>query len=512
MSGCTIVEVLARRATDAPDALAFDIGGHSITFGQLFESARILAGRLAHLGLQPGDRCALVLPTGHDFIGLVYAIQMAGGTPVAIDPAAPAALRARRLRMLAPAIVVAPDVAAVQPGPYTVSSPSVLRHAGGSDPVRRAVSPEDLAYLQLTSGSTGDSRAAAITHRALMAGLEGLRERFDLTPSDVMAGWSPMHYTPGLVRYVFATVHAGCQTHLIPPSAMDLGRWIDLLARTGATVTSAPDFAYRLAARTAGPGATLRALRVATNGGEQVRASTIEAFERAFGLSNVVQPAYGLAEATLIVASGAPGDAVVVDAAGSVSCGPPLAGVEVRTIAADGRICSSGEEGEIQVRGTALFEGYHGDAAQTAAVLRGGWLCTGDVGAIDARGSLYPRARARALIKRAGVGLAPREIEEPIEAFAEVVGAAAIGVPRAGRSTDDLVLVVETAADVRLCGAGMVQRVTRAVIEAVGMAPSEVIVVPPASIPRTASGKILRLELSQRLTDAEFLARAFVSR
>jgi acyl-CoA synthetase (AMP-forming)/AMP-acid ligase II len=253
----------------------------------------------------------------------------------------------------------------------------------------------------------------------------------------------------------------------------------------------------------------LSTLRVATNGGETVRASSIDAFERAFGLSGVVQPAYGLAEATLIVTSRRPGDRIVVDETDSVSCGPPLAGLEVRIVADDGRTCAPGCEGEIQVRGAAVFQGYHGDQNQTGAVLRGGWLCTGDLGVLDEHGDLYPRARTRALIKRAGAGLAPREIEECVEKFEDVVSSAAVGVARPERFTEDLVVVVETHADVRACGAAIVERVTRTILQTIGVAPSQVLVVPPSSIPRATSGKILRLDLERLLVDEAFLRKAF---
>jgi fatty-acyl-CoA synthase len=514
-SAGTILDALARQARDTPHARAFLVEGQSMSFGQLSEDAHSLERRMVDARLSPGDRCAMLLPTSLDLIRLVYAVQIAGAIPVAIDPSLAPALRDRRLRMLTPRLVVTtPPLAAElleSPSPVAplIVTVEELRRRLGATRTAPAPLPDDIAYLQLTSGTTGEPRAAAVSHRALLAALEAMRERFETTPRDIMAAWVPLYYTPGLVRYVFGTVYFGCQSHLIRPSAMQLGRWLDLLVRTGATITSAPDFAYRLAARTApGHSVTLRALRVATNGGETVRASTIDAFERAFGLSGVVQPAYGLAEATLIVTSRRPGDRVVVDEAGSVSCGQPLAGLQVRIVADDGLPCAPGCEGEIQVRGDAVFQGYHDDDSQTSAVLRQGWLCTGDLGVLDERGDLYPRARARALIKRAGVGLAPREIEECVERLDDVVSSAAVGVARPEHCTEDLVIVVETCADLPACGPAIVERVTRTIIDTIGMAPSQVVVVPPSSIPRASSGKILHLDLKRLLIDDAFRSKA----
>lgn len=516
MTGDTVLEALARRATDCPDTCAFVVDGKPMTFGELSAAATWLAGRLAHEGLRRGDRCAIVLPTSLEFVVAVFAAQLAGAAPVALDPTLRPLLRSSRLTMLRPALVVTtPGLAADMHGSRDplaarVRTLTELRAGTARGLLEHRLDAGDVAYLQLTSGSMGDSRAAVITHRALLAGIEGLRDRFALSSNDVMAAWVPLHYAPGLVRYVFGTVQFGCQTHLIQPSAIELTRWLELLARTRATVTSAPDFAYRLAAKSAAAGnTTLGALRVATNGGERVRASTIDAFERAFGLSRVVQPSYGLAEATLVVTSRMPGEPVRSDSTGSVSCGRPLSGFEIRVIGPTGTVCAPGDQGEIQVRGDAVFAGYFDDPRQTAAVLRNGWLSTGDLGAIDEAGELFPRARVRALIKRAGAGLAPRDIEECAEALDDILGAAALGVPHPDRSTDDLVVIVETGADLQREGAALVRQVTQAIIHTIGMAPARVLVMPPASIPRTASGKILRADLHVLVEDDQFLRRAY---
>lgn len=513
----TILQVLARRAADMPHVRAFNVDGESMTFAELADTARHIAGRLVQEGVRPGDRCALLLPTSLDSIVLVYSTQIAGAIPVAIDPGLRPVLRRRRLTMLAPALIVttAPLAEALSADEVhagsRVATAEELRRGHAAPLPLHAPDPATIAYLQLTSGTMGDSRAAAVSFRALAAGLEGIRDRFDMSSSDVMSAWVPIHYAPGLVRYVFGTVQFGCRSHLIQPSALELSRWLSLLVETNATITSAPDFAYRLAARSASrQGFRLPHLRIATNGGERVRASTVEAFERAFGLSSIVQPSYGLAEATLIVTSARPGDPLLADSDGSVSCGQALKGLEVRTVDAHGVPTTIGQPGEIEVRGDALFNGYFGEPAQTASALRNGWLATGDLGVLDGNGNLYPRARLRALIKRAGAGLPPRDVEECLEVFGEVVGAAAFGVPHADRSTDDLVVIVEMHIDVQSTAARLAERVNQAIIDTIGMAPARVYLVPPDSIPRTASGKIARGDLAALVEDAGFLAKAYV--
>ncbi len=175
-----------------------------------------------------------------------------------------------------------------------------------------------------------------------------------------------------------------------------------------ATITGSPDFGYRIAARTIDPeGIDLRALRFATNGGEPARLGTIERFEQRFGLSRVVRPDYGLAEATLGFTSLAAGEPLRTDSAGNMSCGRPFDGLEIKIIDADGQTLSAGQPGDILVRGIPVFAGYFNDPISTQSVLRDGWLYTGDIGSLDEDGHLYVLGRKRALIKRAGVLIPP---------------------------------------------------------------------------------------------------------
>jgi fatty-acyl-CoA synthase len=315
-----------------------------------------------------------------------------------------------------------------------------------------------------------------------------------------MAGWLPMHFTSGLVRFVFGTVYFGCQAHIIRPSALDFGRWLQLLSTAKATLTSASDFAYRLAMRTVKPESVdLRTLRVAMNGGDAVSAETTEGFERTFGLHRVFVPTYGMAETTFMVTCGSPGEPIAADAAGAVACGTPIEAVEIRVVDEEGAPRPTDIEGEIQVRGPMVFDGYWKDP-DGCAPIQDGWFSTGDVGTIDAHGRLYPRARARALIKRAGVGIPPREIEERAETVPGVLRAAAVGLTAPNRVAEAVVVVVE--ADVERTDPSLVERVSNAVSASIGITPSRILIVPPLAIPRTSAGKVRYLELKRMLTGA----------
>ncbi|MCU1347816.1 MAG: long-chain-fatty-acid--CoA ligase, partial [Acidobacteria bacterium] len=256
------------------------------------------------------------------------------------------------------------------------------------------------------------------------------------------------------------------------------------IAQARGTITGAPDFAWRLATRLVGAGTVdLRSLRFATNGGEPVRASTITAFETQFGVKGVIRPGYGLAEATLGVTSTRAGEGLRVDERGNVSCGRPLRNVEVRV-----------EGDELLVRGPAVFAGYFDDTEASERVLRGGWLQTGDSAALDGDGNVYVLGRRRAMIKRGGVTLAPREIEEAVQSVPGVRLAAAVGVPSA--LTEEIVVVVE----VERGTASVESLVKAAVMRALGIVPDRVLLQEPRSIPRTSNGKIRHAVLRDQLT------------
>jgi acyl-CoA synthetase (AMP-forming)/AMP-acid ligase II len=182
-------------------------------------------------------------------------------------------------------------------------------------------------------------------------------------------------------------------------------------------------------------------------------------------------------------------------AGGNVSCGAGQSGMEIRI---DG---AGSEPGEIVVRGDAIFAGYFEAPEETSTTLRDGWLHTGDVGYLDDESRLYVLGRNRAMIKRGGGVLAPRELEEAAEEVDGVRLAAAVGVPdRGGGSEAAVVAVEDTRAGSSEAGA-VARAVSRAVAAAIGSTPSEVVVLPPHTIPRTENGKVPHARLRELILE-----------
>ena len=504
----TILEALVTHAGARPVGLAFAIDqGEQATWRGLLDDVIRLAGRLSASGVEPGQVCGLQLPTGLDAIRLIFSLQWIGAVPVLLNPALSAQTVARRLVPLGCRRVFVQEaggvVAGSEPGGSDVLEAVSVRQLPAQSapaPPSPACDSGDVAYLQPTSGTTGEPRAAAITHRSLMAQLRALGELHHINDRDVLVSWMPLHHDFGLVHFVFAPVYFGRPAHLLQPALSNVRAWLSTISRVRGTLTASPDFGYRLAARAVESGGLdLSSLRVAVNGGEPVRETTAEVFERRFSVPGVMRPGYGLGEATLAVASLPAGLPLRTDAAGNVSCGPPLLGIEVRIAGADGRVLGPGETGEILVRGQTVFAGYWRDPAATREVLKDGWLWTGDLGSVDADGHLYVSGRRRAMIKRAGALVPARAVEELVDDVDGVRLSAAIGCPDESGNED--VVVIAEAARKLIHSPGERAALERAievrVRQALGFPPHAVVLVIPKSIPRSDNGKVRHMALRE---------------
>ncbi len=466
--------LLARARTDG-DRLAFDDTNQRISFAQLTERAIARAQALAERGVGLGDRVALVLPAGVTLVELFWALQLLGAVPCILNPADRAL--ERRVALVAPRLVVDVELAG------TLST-----HERRGTAAFASAGPDDLAFIQTTSGTSGAPRAAQVRHRNALAFLHAARITDHVNDNDILVAWVPPWHDLGLVRFVIGPVFHGAACHIVQPAIRTLPEWLQTITRVGATVSGAPDFCYRIAARMVDPASVdLTTLRHTTNGGEPVRRSSIEEFEARFDVPGVVAPGYGMAEVTLGVAGHVLGEPLVTDERGNVSCGVVLPGLEVRAGA------HVDAPAEITVRGAAVFAGYLDAPQDTAERLKDGWLQTGDSGYIDDAGRLFVLGRRRGMIKRGGAVVAPRELEEAAQVVPAVRVGAAFSAAASGQDKDMILVVVEVAE-----GGGtdaVAVDVSRTIAEHLGFAPDQVIVAPPRTIPRTDNGKIRHDEL-----------------
>jgi fatty-acyl-CoA synthase len=478
----TLADALAGRAATDAGAVAYDDGKRSVTFGELAELAAGRAAALEALGVRHGDHVAIVMSSGVPLVEVFWGAQLLGAVACVLNPGGPPAGLTRRVELVRPRVVV------------TNESAEQMPRAGApkSDP---EVAPDDLAFLQTTSGTSGVPRAVMIRHRNVLAWLRASHGVGEIARGDVLVAWVPPWHDLGLVRFVIGAVYYGAACHMVQPAIRTLPDWLRRISDVGGTVSGAPDFCYRLAARVVDPDSIdLSSLRFTTNGGEPVRRSSIEEFEARFGVRNVVTPGYGLAEATLGVSAQLAGEPLTVDERGNVACGRPLPGLEVRAGT------SWEEPDEVLVRGDAVAAGYLDAPEETSWLIRDGWLHTGDSGYLDEAGRLFILGRRAGMIKRGGATIAPRELEEAAQRVPGVGVAAAVSIEE--ESADDTIVVaveidprLERPADALAAG------VSREVAGACGFAPGRVMILPRGGIPITANGKIRHVRLRDVLLE-----------
>jgi acyl-CoA synthetase (AMP-forming)/AMP-acid ligase II len=474
-------DLLLRRAAADPGSLAFADHGTQLTFAELGERASARAATLQRTGVAPGDRIAITMSPGLPLIEVFWALQLIGGVPCIFNPAVPGQTLARRVDLVRPRLVVTDELAGDM-------------RSSLSQPADTDIGPDDLAFLQLTSGTSGAPRASMMLHRNLLTYLQTSRGHRELGPGDVLVSWVPPWHDLGFVTFVVAPVYHGASCHVVEPRVWTIPEWLATISRVGGTYTAAPDFALRLAVRMVDPDTVdLSALRFITVGAEPVRSSTIEKFERTFVAPGVVAPGYGLGEATLGVTEHSPGDRIAVDERGNVSCGTANDGVELRA----GLSLESPDE--IRVKALTVFAGYFDAPEETQRTLRDGWLHTGDSGYLDGAGRLFVLGRREGMIKRAGAVIAPRELEEAAERVPGVRIAAATGVS-ATEQEDDMIVVAVAAHITPARSAEQISAdVSREIVAALDFAPGQVRILPRRAIPRTENGKIRHAKLRELL-------------
>ena len=391
--------------------------------------------------------------------------------------------------------------------------------------------PDDIAFLQLTSGSTGTQRGVLISHgavcanaRAIHAAIAEAWDRDFLAENRRVVSWLPLHHDMGLVGILLASIAGGFELSLLPPRAF-LARpltWLRELGGDTPVVSAAPNFAYHTCVdrydEEALAGLDLSGWHTALCGAEMVRPETLTEFVeryRAHGLSpSAPRPCYGLAEATLAVTFDVRGEGVrTAEVPGEhgaetpreVACvGAPVLDTRVEIVGADGEVLGESTVGEVRVAGPSLFSGYWRDPEATAECLRDGWLYTGDLGFLQ-DGELYITGRLKDVLILRGHNVMPHELEWCAEAASGGGGhtrSGAFSVP-GGADGEEAVLAVETELSSPEELAALAAEVRRTVADRLGLALFDLALVRRGRLPKTTSGKVQRRELRKRYLAGE---------
>jgi acyl-CoA synthetase (AMP-forming)/AMP-acid ligase II len=505
--------MIAYHARAHPQHQVVTFGGGGMTYGDLWGAIESFAGSLLEGGLERGDRVVLALPNGPGFLIGFYGAQRAGGIAVPVAPESGVG-RVADLAALCDAtvVVVADDVDREAARTLTeLLGPAQRRLLTLGNGLRPRPAPEvkidgeDIAFLQYTSGSTGNPKGVKLTQTGLLTNMDQMIAGMGITEEDSFVSWLPVHHDMGLILMTMVPMLLARPMVLMPTSVRSIRSWMTTIAEHRATFTAAPDFAYRLAVRyLRGERPDVSTLRVALNAAEPVRAGTVADFERTFGLGHVMAPAYGLAEATVGVSMWGPGEAILADERGCVSIGRPFPEIGIRIETEDG-VADPRELGEIVVSSPANTRGYWNNEEATRSLLTEDCsIRTGDLGYLDRNGNLFIVSRLKNIIIQAGRNIAPGEVEEEVEGLGFVRRAAAVGIDRGGTEGEQMWVFVEPNVEKAKATEAydeMVIEVVSAIHGRLGMRPGRVYLLEPRTIPMTANGKLKHAALRESYLD-----------
>jgi len=539
----TLLEALDWHVQAQPDRMHItlldgDAEEARLTYADLARDMAAIAGGLQREGLERGQAVAIMLPTGRDFFAAYYGTLAAGGVPVPIYPPIRLAQLADHVRRQAGILAScaarvlvtvreAKPVGSLLRGQVAslerVVTADDLR-AHGAAPARVAVTAQDIAFIQYTSGSTGNPKGVVLTHANLLANIRAMVRATGATSADVFVSWLPLYHDMGLIGAWLCPLYGGLPLVVMSPLHFLArpARWLWAIHRYRGTISAGPNFAYELAASRIDErelaGLDLSSWQWAFNGAEPVSAETMARFAARFARHgfdpNTLAPVYGLAECALDLAFPPGRRGVLVDridrarlasrrvaepvspgaeGAGIVACGRPLAGYEMRIADEAGRELAERRVGRVEFKGPSATSGYYNNPEATAQLFDGGWLDTGDLGYIAA-GELYLTGRSKDIMIRGGHNLYPYELEEAVGAVPGIrKGCVAVfGVGDAASGTERVVVVAETREPDEARRAALVAQINSLAADLIGGPADEVVLAPPHSVLKTSSGKIRR--------------------
>ena len=540
----TLIDVLNWHVSTHPDRphirMYTDEGDDEvITYQQLKDAAARVAAGLQQRGLEPAEPAVLMLPSGADYFYSFFGILLAGGIPVPIyPPARPSQLEdhmQRHVRILANCnariFITVPEAKAVAhllksqvPNLQHITTATDLTSstAISSSPV---ITGNDIAFIQYTSGSTGNPKGVVLTHANLLANIRAMGRAVEAGPKDVFVSWLPLYHDMGLIGAWLGSLYFSMLFVAMPPLSFLARpeRWLWAIHNYGGTLSASPNFGYEYCLRRLSDedlaGLDLSSWRAAFNGAEPVSPETLNNFSQRFktwGFTNkAMMPVYGLAESSVGLAFPPLDRGPVIDrierstfmqtgsanaardedehALRFISSGSPLAGHQIRVVDHAGHELPERQEGRLEFRGPSSTSGYYRDAEKTRSLFDGDWLDTGDLAYI-ANGELFVTGRIKDIIIRAGRNIYPHELEDAVGNIQSIRTGrvAAFGSEDKHSKTERLIIIAETRSTDNKQLEKLHKEINTLAVDLIGSPPDEVVLAPPGSALKTSSGKIRR--------------------
>ncbi|BBY84288.1 fatty acyl-AMP ligase [Mycolicibacterium tokaiense] len=505
------------------------------TWDEVHARARRISGGLAHAGVGHGDAVAVLAGAPAEIAPTAQGIWMRGASLTMLHQPTPRTDLVRWAQDTAAVIDVIGARVVVVSDPFLAAAPVLsalgLAVATVADLLESAptdivgTGDEDIAMMQLTSGSTGPPKAVTITHGNLESNAEAMfvGARYDLD-TDVIVSWLPLFHDMGMTGFLVVPMYFGAELVKVTPMDFlgDILLWARLIDKYRGTMTAAPNFAYALLAkrlrRQPDSGAfDLSSLRWALSGAEQVDPDDVEDFCDAsarFGLQpQAILPAYGMAETTVAISFSECGGGLEVDEVDAdilaalgravpnrhgrsrrLAClGPTLPGLEARIVDQDVNLLPRRGVGVIQVRGASVSRGYRTVAGFVPTQDALGWFDTGDLGYLTENDRLVVCGRVKDIIIMGGRNIFPSDIERAAGRVCGVRAGCAVAVRIESEHRETFAVVVEAGAHEDAAAVRDIQLgVAHEVFVETNVRPRSVVVLGPGTIPKTPSGKLQR--------------------
>jgi long-chain acyl-CoA synthetase len=525
----TVLEAFRRTVTAFPERPVLVYFDTVLTGRDVDRASDALAAALADGGFAASDRIALYLQNMPQYVLALLAAWKLGGIAVPVNPMLTPAEVAKLLGDATPTVLVAldelhtPELADVLAASSVrrVITTSALNWLGtayhpGLPPARLPVPPgaedftqliathqgrvpppvlpalDDTAVITYTSGTTGAPKGAMNTHRNIATGGYAYRDWFDLSAEDVVLGVAPLFHVTGLTGHIACALVSGAP--LVLSYRFDTAVVLEMIYRHKATFTVGAITVFMALVDAASTRAHLATLTKIASGGAPVAPATVERFERRFGV--YIHNVYGMTETTSPVLAVPVGKRAPTGAqTEALSVGVPMPGTRVAVLDETGAPLCAGQFGEIAVAGPQVVPGYWRKPEETAAAFHDGWLHTGDVGYADAEGWYYLVDRKKDMIVASGYKVWPREVEDVLYTHEAVLETAVVGRPHPYRG--ETVKAYVSLREGHSVSPEQLVEHCRARLAAYKY-PREIEIVD--SIPKTASGKILRRSFREPLS------------
>ena len=540
----TLVDVLNWHVLHQPDRRHIqmyqdDNKGEAISYLQLKTEACKVAAGLQKLGLVPAEAVAIMLPSGPDYFFSYFGILIAGGVPVPIyPPARPSQLEdhmSRHARILdnclTKILITVPEARRV--AQLLRSQVLNLKHIttveelsdSGAILAPPVINTNDVAFIQYTSGSTGNPKGVVLTHANLLANIRAMGQVVQAGPDDVFVSWLPLYHDMGLIGAWLGSLYYAALFVVMQPLSFLARpeRWLWAIHHYKGTLSASPNFGYEYCESRINAedieGLDLSSWRAAFNGAEAVSPDSINNFERRFSAygykGKSMMPVYGLAESSVGLAFPALGRGPLIDyidrntfmrtgvakpvaaddplALKFVSSGPPLKKHQIRVIDAADFELPERHEGRIEFSGPSSTSGYYRDAIKTRELFHDNWLDSGDLGYI-ANGELYVTGRIKDIIIRAGRNIYPHELEEAVGNVDGIRNGrvAVFGSKNKRTGTERLIVLAETRSKETDEHQQLRNKINALSTDLIGGPPDEVVLAPAGTVLKTSSGKIRR--------------------